>query len=76
MPEELVELERKILTILSVDNARECEKKLIALLNYEKFDLIKLLVKNRYIIFYGTRLQQAQSQSDKEAIISEMDKHA
>ncbi len=56
--EELLDIEKKIIPILKIENARDCEKKLIVLLQ-TKFDLIKLLVKNRFVIFYMTKLLQA-----------------
>lgn len=43
--------------ILSLDNPRECEKKLFGVLGVEKFDLIRVLVKNKMSIFYGSKLQ-------------------
>jgi hypothetical protein len=42
---------------LKIENARECEKKLAALLNFDKFELIKILVKNRMAIVFGIRMK-------------------
>ena len=58
MPEELLEMEHKIMEILNIENSRECEKKLINLLSHDKFKLVGLLVKNRQTIYYGTKYQQ------------------
>lgn len=58
--------------ILCIPNDIECENKLVMLLGYDKFDLIKLLLNNRYKIYYCTRLGQAQSESEKQEIINEM----
>ena len=58
--------------ILNAVNDIECENKLVMLLGYDKFDLIKLLLNNRHKIYYSTRLGQAQSEKEKEKIIEEM----
>jgi hypothetical protein len=60
--EEQQELERKLMNILKADNARDCERKLFAVLGTEKYELIHLLVKNKNIIYYGTRYYQAQDE--------------
>ncbi len=57
MAEEILELEDKIKRILKLENPRECEKKLFGVLGVEKFDLIRLLVKNKGAIYYGSLLQ-------------------
>jgi pre-mRNA-splicing helicase BRR2 len=44
----------------------------VALLDYDKFDLIKLLVTNRAKIYYCSRLKQAQSESERQAVREEM----
>ena len=49
-------MEQEVMKILNHSNDIECENKLVMLLNYEKFDLIKLLLKNRHKIYYCTRL--------------------
>jgi pre-mRNA-splicing helicase BRR2 len=49
-------METEIMKILNVENDTECENKLVMLLNTDKFELIKLLIKNRHKIFYCTRL--------------------
>lgn len=73
MAEEVQELEQKVMQVLSFDNARECEKKLFGLLSVEHFEVIRLLVKNKSAIFFGSLLQQAQTQKDKDAIVREME---
>lgn len=59
MAEEVQELEQKVMQVLSLDNARECEKKLFGLLSVEHFELIRRLVKNKAAVFFGSLLQQA-----------------
>ena len=61
LPEEILELENKILNIIGNGSLtiRECEKKLITLLTPKRIDLIKTLVKQRYTIFYGILHKQA-----------------
>ena len=49
----------EIMKILSLTNSMECENSLVSLLNYDKYDLIKLLIHNRLEIYYLTLLGQA-----------------
>lgn len=53
-------LEQEILKALFASNDIECENKLVALLTHTKFELIKLLLKNRHKIYYCTKLGRAQ----------------
>jgi pre-mRNA-splicing helicase BRR2 len=73
MAEEILELETRVMKILSLENPRECEKRLFGVLGVEKFELIRILVKNKWSVFFGSRLQQAQSESEREAIKREME---
>lgn len=47
-PVQAQKLDKEILQILHADNDINCENKLVMLLDYDKFNLIKLLVKNRW----------------------------
>jgi len=60
------------LEILADDDARECENKLVMLLDFDKFDLIKMLMKNRIKLLWCTRLKQAQDETEKAKIESQM----
>lgn len=51
---------------------RDCENKLVLLLDYDKFELIKLLLKHRWKISVCTRLAQAQSEEEKASMLAEM----
>ena len=59
-PLMIQKLESEIMKVLNVSQDIECENKLVLLLGHEKFDLIKLLLKNRYKLFFCTRLGRAQ----------------
>jgi hypothetical protein len=59
MAEEVQELEGRLMKVLSLENARDCEKKLFGVLGVDKFELIRLLVRNKAGIYWGTLLQQA-----------------
>lgn len=61
-----------VLDILQDQDELECESKLIVLLDVDKFDFIKLLLRNRAKIFYCTKLRQAQSETDKKKIEEDM----
>jgi len=65
-------LAESVLAALQVSDERVCENKLVVLLDYDKFDLVKLLLLNRAKIYYCTLLKQAQSDSAREAIEKEM----
>ena len=60
------------LSILQISDERGCENKLVVLLDFDKFEFIKLLLRNRAKIYYCTRLKQAQSNTEREAIENEM----
>ena len=51
---------------------RECEKKLISLLTPKRIELIKVLVKQRHVVFYGILLKQAQSAAEVTQIEEQM----
>jgi pre-mRNA-splicing helicase BRR2 len=53
-------MEIEIMKVLCVTHDIECENKLVNLLSHEKFDLIKLLLKNRFKLYFCTRLGRAQ----------------
>jgi len=62
----------QVLEILSESDDRTCENKLVVLLDFDKFELIKMLLKNKSKIFYCVRLKQAKNESEREAVESEM----
>ena len=53
------------MNIIKIINPRECERKLFALLGPEKYELVHLLIKNKNLIFYGTRYNKAQNEKDR-----------
>jgi hypothetical protein len=59
-------------TLAAARDARDCENKLVLLLDYDKFDLVKLLTKNWKTVLYCTRLGQAQSAAERAAVEAEM----
>jgi len=68
------EMAEKVMEILG-DNeadARECENRLVLLLEYDKFDLIKLLLRNRWKIVYSIRLALAADEAERTLIETEM----
>jgi len=60
------------LQTLQIADERACENRLVVLLDFDKFDFIKLLLKNRSKIYYCTRLKQAQNDTERGAIEKEM----
>ncbi|EWM22383.1 u5 small nuclear ribonucleoprotein helicase [Nannochloropsis gaditana] len=65
-------LAEDVLAILGGADELDCESKLVVLLDVDKFDFIKKLMKNRGKILFCTRLKQAQSQAEKKEVEAEM----
>ena len=62
-----------VLETLMAAEERDCENQLVILLDYDKFELIRLLLKHRYKIACCTRLAQAQSDGEREALLGEFE---
>lgn len=60
------------LQLLGIADERLCENKLVTLLDFDKFELIKILVKNRKKLYYCIRLKQAQTDKERSSIEEEM----
>merc|ERR1719281_1626912 len=73
--QKVVALEKEILGILPFQHLQECENKLVQVLQYENFEFAKLLLRNRWKVYFLTRLGQAQTDEAKEQIQSEMSEH-
>lgn len=56
----------------SSSNIRDVENDLLNLFDYEKFDLVKVLVVNRDAIVWCTRLSKCSSPSEKDEVVSQM----
>lgn len=65
-------LAEETLAALQIPDERVCENRLVVLLDYDKFDFIKLLLQNKSKIYYCTRLRQAQSEAEVKSIEDEM----
>jgi len=65
-------LAEETLDILQVSDERACENKLVVLLDFDKFDFIKLLLKNRAKVYFCSKLKQAQSDEERAAVESLM----
>lgn len=66
------DLAEKVFGILQAADQRYIENELVFLLDYEKFDFIKLLLKNQKKIVYCTRLAKAQNDEERKIIEEEM----
>ena len=74
-PLEAQNMANEVLGILQEQaNARVVENKLVSLLQFERFELVRLLMKNRPKVVFCTRLGQAQSDEERQAIEEEMAK--
>jgi pre-mRNA-splicing helicase BRR2 len=67
-----VQIEKEILKVLPLPDLQECENRLVYILKYDNFNFAKLLLSNRWKVYYCTLLGQAQSQEQKQNILSEM----
>ena len=62
----------RVLVALDAGDDREAENALVALLDYDKFDLIKLLMHNRHRVLWCTRLARAQDEAEAASIERQM----
>ncbi|XP_068647248.1 DExH-box ATP-dependent RNA helicase DExH12-like [Aristolochia californica] len=71
-PQHSQKLAEEVLKILAEGDDRDVENRLVMLLDYDKFDLIKLLLRNRLKIVWCTRLARAEDQEQRKKIEEEM----
>lgn len=69
---EAQSLASQIFNALNESDERACENQLVLLLQFDKFDLIKLLLHNRKKILFCTRLKRAGSDEERALIEREM----
>lgn len=65
-------LAEETLATLKTSDDRMCENQLVVLLDFDKFEFIKVLMRNRAKIYYCTRLRQAESDAERQAVEEEM----
>lgn len=71
-PQQCQKLAEEVLKILSDGDDREVESKLLMHLDFEKFSLIKFLLRNRRKVVWCTRLARAEDQEERNKIEEEM----
>ncbi|GAB4837622.1 DExH-box ATP-dependent RNA helicase DExH12 [Ancistrocladus abbreviatus] len=71
-PQQCQRLAEEVLKILAEGDDREVESKLIKHLQFDKFSLIKFLLRNRLKIVWCTRLARAEDQEERKRIEEEM----
>jgi len=64
-----------VLLTLTEPEERDCENKLVILLDYDKFDLIKLLLKHRWKVSCCTKLAQAQNEGERADLMRKFHEH-
>ncbi|EKX54104.1 hypothetical protein GUITHDRAFT_160810 [Guillardia theta CCMP2712] len=69
---DAVKMAKEVLSIMQEADEREIENRLVILLDYDKFDFIKMLLANRHTVVFCTLLGQAQDEAEKEAIREKM----
>ena len=70
--QQIIDLEKSILSALSESNTARCQNQLIEILNYEKNELIKKLLKDQYKIYYVTCYARAETLEEKNKVLEEM----
>ncbi|XP_030492966.2 DExH-box ATP-dependent RNA helicase DExH12 [Cannabis sativa] len=71
-PQQCQNVAEVVLGILAEKDDMEVENKLVLELEYQKFDLIKFLLRNRLKIVWCTRLARAEDQEERKKIEEEM----
>lgn len=71
-PQQSQKLAEEVLKILAEGDDREVETKLLVHLQFDKFNLIKYLLRNRLKIVWCTRLARAEDQEKRKNIEEEM----
>ncbi|KAJ4827132.1 DExH-box ATP-dependent RNA helicase DExH12 [Turnera subulata] len=71
-PQQCQKLAEEVLKILAEGDDREIESKLLMLLQFDMFSLIKFLLRNRLKIVWCTRLARAKDQEERKQIEEEM----
>ncbi|TDH71432.1 uncharacterized protein CCR75_005989 [Bremia lactucae] len=65
-------LSDEVLSILKEADLSSCENRLVLLLDYDKFEFIKLILENRAKVLYCTKLKQAQNDDERRKIEDEI----
>ncbi|ESQ34697.1 hypothetical protein EUTSA_v10006525mg [Eutrema salsugineum] len=71
-PQHCQVLAEELLKILAEGDDRDVENKLLVHLQFEKFSLVKFLLRNRFKVVWCTRLARAEDQEEKNRIEDEM----
>ena len=69
---ESASLAEAVLEALGTRDPRACENALVGLLDFDKFDLVRLLLLHRAKVFYLSRYHQAQTAEEKASVEREM----
>uniref|UniRef100_A0A1J3DRP2 RNA helicase n=1 Tax=Noccaea caerulescens TaxID=107243 RepID=A0A1J3DRP2_NOCCA len=71
-PQQCQVLAEELLKILAEGDDRDVENKLLVHLQFEKFSLVKFLLRNRLKVVWCTRLARAEDQEERHQIEQEM----
>ncbi len=64
--------EKEIMDILSMENKRECENKLVLILTKNNIELIKFLLKNKNLVYFTTKISKLQNKNDIDGILNQL----
>lgn len=62
----------EIQKILEIEDERECENRLVQLLDFDKFDFIRILLRNRLKILWCEKLARVEDEAEREKIEDQM----
>jgi pre-mRNA-splicing helicase BRR2 len=71
-PDKTQEKEAQVLEILSIDDLRRCENRLVMALGFQNFDLVTLLISHKYAIYNTLRYYKSKTSEEKQALIKEL----
>eukprot|EP00898_Chlorokybus_atmophyticus_P007000 jgi/Chlat1/7300/Chrsp58S06941 len=71
-PQASQKLSEEVMATLSEGDDREVENRLVVLLDYDKFDLIKKLLKNRKRVVWCTKLARSENEEERKALEDQM----
>lgn len=71
-PQQAQKLAEEVLSTLEGEDERDIENRLVILLDYDKFDLIKKLMGNRLRVVWCTRLARAKDDEERKGIEAQM----
>jgi len=74
-PVEIKQKEQEVMDALRQPDAKACEDKLMEVFNFNFYDTITMLTKNKTAIYFMTRLHHADNDTERQTVQEEMAKN-